>query len=216
MIENVYFVRCEIHCSCYSTKHILGVCLHWKHLKQDVFIEQKEKIDIKLFPLVVDETHRVRYLSESFASIKQSDQGLQFSKVKWTCSDLKQNTFQSFGVWAITICMLDNFAFFFGHLWIFRTFTLTKNLLRIPWECQTVWIHIKPDILSGLIWVQAVYYDNSYQQLGNSSRPKCFLNNSGITTYDSPLGIHQAYQRLVITRWLWIHCKGNKEVPWRI
>ena len=31
-----------------------------------------------------------------------------------------------------------------------------KNLSGIPSECQTVWIQIRPDILSGLIWVQTV------------------------------------------------------------
>ena len=31
-----------------------------------------------------------------------------------------------------------------------------------PTECQTVWIQIRPNVLSGLIWVQAVC--KSYQQ----------------------------------------------------
>ena len=37
-----------------------------------------------------------------------------------------------------------------------------KNLSEISSECQTVWIQIRPDILSGLIWVQTVC--KSYQQ----------------------------------------------------
>ena len=37
-----------------------------------------------------------------------------------------------------------------------------KILSGIPSECQTVWIQIRPDILSGLIWVQSVC--KGYQQ----------------------------------------------------
>ena len=36
--------------------------------------------------------------------------------------------------------------------WIFSK----KNLSGVLVECQTVWIHIMPDVLSGLIWVQIV------------------------------------------------------------
>ena len=37
-----------------------------------------------------------------------------------------------------------------------------KILSGIPPECQTVWIQIRPDILSGLVWVKTVC--KSYQQ----------------------------------------------------
>ena len=37
-----------------------------------------------------------------------------------------------------------------------------KILSGIPSECQTDWIQIRPDIMSGLIWVQSVC--KSYQQ----------------------------------------------------
>ena len=42
--------------------------------------------------------------------------------------------------------------------WIFSK----KNLSGVLVECQTVWIHIMPDVLSGLIWVQIVC--KGYQQ----------------------------------------------------
>ena len=51
-----------------------------------------------------------------------------------------------------------------------------KNLLGIPSECQTDWIQIRSDILSGLIRVQTVF--KSYQQttLGdNELILTCFL-----------------------------------------
>ena len=38
----------------------------------------------------------------------------------------------------------------------FQNQLFRKIPLGIPFECQTVWIQISPDILSGLIWVQTV------------------------------------------------------------
>ena len=40
--------------------------------------------------------------------------------------------------------------------------TFSKNSLGIPSDCQTVWTQIRPDNMSGLIWVQFVCKD--YQQ----------------------------------------------------
>ena len=45
---------------------------------------------------------------------------------------------------------------------IFQHQFFRKILSWIPSECQTVWIQIRPDIMSGLIWVQTVC--NGYQQ----------------------------------------------------
>ena len=44
----------------------------------------------------------------------------------------------------------------------FQNQLFRKILSEIPFLCQTVWIQIRPDILSGLIWVQTVC--KSYQQ----------------------------------------------------
>ena len=38
----------------------------------------------------------------------------------------------------------------------FKVNVFKKNLSEILSECQTVWIQIRPDILSGLIWVQTI------------------------------------------------------------
>ena len=66
----------------------------------------------------------------------------------------------------LTLCMLGNFAcffFFFRCLWIFFLNQLfQKNLSGIPSECQTVWIQIRPDVLSNLIRFQTVC--KGYQQ----------------------------------------------------
>ena len=66
-------------------------------------------------------------------------------------------------VYGIALCMLGNFAgFFVVCRFCSKSFFFRKTLSGIPSECQTVWIQIRPDILSGLIWVQTVC--KSYQQ----------------------------------------------------
>ena len=50
--------------------------------------------------------------------------------------------------------MLGNFAFLSSDFSIFFS--------GMPSECQTVWMQIRLNVLSGLIWVQTVYID--YQQ----------------------------------------------------
>ena len=50
----------------------------------------------------------------------------------------------------------------FCYLPKFQNPTFKINLSGIPWKCQTVWIQIRPDILSGLICVQTVF--KCYQQ----------------------------------------------------
>ena len=58
-------------------------------------------------------------------------------------------------------------------------------IFSIPSECQTIWIQIRPDILSGLIWVQTVC--KGYQQ----------------TTTVAPRGQRVKYKQLVDTTfWL--------------
>ena len=57
--------------------------------------------------------------------------------------------YQLFAHWVVlnTSCCL---------LILFQIQLFLKLLSGIPSECQTVWIQIKPDILSGLVWVQTV------------------------------------------------------------
>ena len=72
-------------------------------------------------------------------------------------------------LYILTLCMLGNFACFFLSSVNFFT---KKNLSGILLECQTVWIQIRQDILSGLIWVQTVC--RGYQQMikGATSRER--------------------------------------------
>ena len=60
----------------------------------------------------------------------------------------------------------ENFMLFVVICWLFqRLFQIQLFWFFFsgrPSECQTAWTQIRPDILSGLIWVQAVY--NWYQQ----------------------------------------------------
>ena len=53
------------------------------------------------------------------------------------------------------------FVFFFLPVDFFQNLLII--LSRIPSECQTVWIQIRPNILSGLIGVQTVC--KCYQQM---------------------------------------------------
>ena len=54
------------------------------------------------------------------------------------------------------VCMLGNFAHFFVVCRSFSKIIFQKIFLQISPECQTVWIQIRPYMLSGLIWVQTV------------------------------------------------------------
>ena len=74
-------------------------------------------------------------------------------------------------IYALTLCMLGNFCMLFCRLFCFCIYFyfiiflinfFKKNLSGMPSECQTVWIQIRPDVLSGLIWVQTVC--KGYQQ----------------------------------------------------
>ena len=60
----------------------------------------------------------------------------------------------------LILCPLGNISCFF--VFFFSKSTFSKMLSEIPSECQTDWFQIRPDVLSGLIWVQTVC--KSYQQ----------------------------------------------------
>ena len=51
---------------------------------------------------------------------------------------------------------LGNFSCFFVVCLVFVKSIFSKNSSGISSECQTDWIQIRPNILSGLIWVQSV------------------------------------------------------------
>ena len=63
--------------------------------------------------------------------------------------------FHSFACWVILHSFLSTVDSFFD-------FFFQKDLSGIPSKCQTVWIQIRPDILSSLIWIQTVC--KGYQQ----------------------------------------------------
>ena len=65
------------------------------------------------------------------------------------------NVLNSLHPWQFFLALLSSADFFQNQLFH------TKNS-EIPSECQIVWNQIRPDILSGLIWLQTVC--KSYQQ----------------------------------------------------
>ena len=74
------------------------------------------------------------------------------------------------------------------RLLIFFKINFFEKISEIPSECQTDWIQIRPDVLSGLIWVQAVC--QSYQQTTLGDKELMFMNPGykGTTLYFSPYG----------------------------
>ena len=74
--------------------------------------------------------------------------------------------------WIFQHCFYYSFTLY--HCAIFSILNAGFFLL-IPSGCQTVWIHIRPDILSGLIWVQSVC--KGYQQM-----PKSLLTGKELNT----------------------------------
>ena len=64
---------------------------------------------------------------------------------------------------SLSHCPLGDFHAFLSSADFFQNQHLQKIISGIPSECQTDWIQIRPDILSGLICVQTVC--KSYQQM---------------------------------------------------
>ena len=58
--------------------------------------------------------------------------------------------------------MLGNFACFFGICGFSFKMNFFKKIFQEYHQCQTIWIQIRPDVLSGLIRVQTVC--KGYQQ----------------------------------------------------
>ena len=64
----------------------------------------------------------------------------------------------------IYLYIMDNFScFFLSSADFIQNQHFPKILSGIPSECQIVWNQIRPDFMSGLIWVQTVC--KSYQQM---------------------------------------------------
>ena len=70
---------------------------------------------------------------------------------------------EEFQTFVLILCLLGIFSYFFVVCCFYKINFFKKILSGIPSECQTVWIQIRLDILSGLIWVQTVC--KGYQQM---------------------------------------------------
>ena len=73
----------------------------------------------------------------------------------------------------LTLCLLCIiFHAFFSSAEFFQNQLFRKILSGLSSECQTVWIQIRPDKMSGLIWVQTVckYYQQT-TKVGKEFKP---------------------------------------------
>ena len=74
-------------------------------------------------------------------------------------------------------CLSSNFSrFFLSSADFFQSQLFQKILAEIPSECQTVLIQIRPDILSGLIWVNTVCKEYQQGKLGDKELKSVFLH----------------------------------------
>ena len=67
----------------------------------------------------------------------------------------------------LILCVLVTEQAFLSSADFFQNQLFQKIISGMPSECQTLWILIRPDILSGLIWVRTV--SKGYQQTRVSS-----------------------------------------------
>ena len=60
----------------------------------------------------------------------------------------------------LPLCILGNFSCFCCRLLtFFQNYLFQKKFSGTPLECQTVWIQIRTDVVSVLIWIQTVCKD---------------------------------------------------------
>ena len=71
--------------------------------------------------------------------------------------------------------LLGNFACLLSSANFFQNQLLKKILSGIPSECQTVWIEIRPEFLSSLIWVETLCRGNQQMTLGDTELKAVYL-----------------------------------------
>ena len=70
----------------------------------------------------------------------------------------------------LTLCLLGNLHAFSLSVDVFQSQFCEKKFFQEYHRCQAVWIPIRPDGLSVLIWIQTVCRD--YEQSGHVVAPK--------------------------------------------
>ena len=82
-----------------------------------------------------------------------------------------------------TLCILGNFAIFLSSVNFFLNYLFQKNLSGIPLVCQTVWIHIRPDL--GPNGLQRLSADDKNRHWQGKSKG-LLADYSGIIFFTSP------------------------------
>ena len=96
----------------------------------------------------------------------------------------------------------------FCRLLIFKTIFFSNNISGITSECQTVWIQIRPDRMSGLIQVQTVC--KGYQQ--TTQVGKALISPS--ERLKEALGIitlHKTFIEFSLQKVVWVAWEGMKK-----
>ena len=76
--------------------------------------------------------------------------------------------------YSVSLSVRSMFTFSPSHLTSCKGYSIKPcQFIGIPSGCQTDWIQIRPDILSGLIWVQTVCKNYQQTTLGDKGLKDC-------------------------------------------
>ena len=105
------------------------------------------------------------------AHSKPSYQTVSMSRLLWV-SQILLTVLSSI---LLTLCPREIFIRFSVVCWFFFKINFFRKIIsRIRPECQTVWIQIRPDVLSGLICVQTLCKSYRQTTLGDEENQQAF------------------------------------------
>ena len=117
----------------------------------------------------------ITFISYSLRGVSNTQVGLHFS-------------------FLLTFCMLGNFSCFYYQLLNFfqNDFPLFKKFFQEQYQSQTVWIQIRTDILSVLIWVQTVCIGYQHMTKVTANKVRVDTESFSPNIFNVMIGILQA------------------------
>ena len=103
---------------------------------------------------------RIQRVNQTLTLFPQHQLWYSLEASLWDTSNESNNRWFE---WILTFCLLGTFVCFFVVCWFFFIINFFERFFQEYHQSQTVWIQIRPDIMSGLILVQSVC--KSYQQM---------------------------------------------------